>query len=551
MTPKAQRTLAGIALIALVCLAATAQTNVASSGAEAVAAASPAFELADVHPTPPTTTPWMTGGNLHGDRYLLHNATMVDIISLAYGIEDEDNIVGGPAWIDFDRFDISALAPRGASPNDIKLMLRTLLADRFKLAVHNDSHPRPSYVLRVQKGHSKLRRANAVETSRLEERDTPANTGPATYTVSGHNQTMAQLANVLQRSAGSYLPRPVVDATGLKGGWDFNLSWTRQPSSGGLSVFDALSKQLGLKLTLEKSPSPVLTVDSVSRKPTPNAPDIDNTLPPPPLPEFDVAVLKPSKPGSQFNAKINGNQITATGVTLKFFVAFAYGINDKSEDLIVNAPKFFAQDHWDLIAKAAPEALAIGPDGKPEVDFDLLPHMVQTMLKDRFQMRSHLEDRIIPALTLVAAHPKMNKADPSNRSSCREGPGTDGKDPRIDNPILGRLISCQNMTMGEFAAELPTLADGYVFTPVLDATGLADAYDFTVSFSRTGDLHSSLPSPAADSSSSTEVAVQSDPSGGLSLEDALARQLGIKLEKRKRTIAVLVIDHIEETPTAN
>jgi uncharacterized protein (TIGR03435 family) len=551
MTPSAQRTLASIALYALVSLPSFAQSTRPDSFATQVA---PAFEIADIQPTPPTTTPWMTGGKLHGDRYLLHNATMVDMISLAYGIDDEDNILGGPSWIDFDRFDISARTPRGTSPNDLRLMLRALLADRFKLIVHNDSHPRPSYVLRVDKDGPKFKQAAADEPSSIEEhhtRDADSAAGvPISNFVIGHNRTMAQFAAMLQQSAASYLAKPIMDATELKGGWDFSLNWTLNPSPDGLSILEALSRQLGLKLTLERSPAPVLAVDSVNRSPTPNPPGIDKILPPPPAPEFDVAILKPSKPGAQFDAKIQGNQITATSVTLKFFIAFAYGINEKSNNLIVNAPKFLGQDRWDLLAKAAPEALTIGHDGKPEVDFDLLPRMVQTMLKERFQMRSHLEDRTINALTLVAVHPKMKRADPLNRSSCKEGPGPDGKDPRIENPILARLISCQNMTMTEFAAELPTYAEGYVFTPVLDATGLTDAYDFTLSFSRTGDLNSSLP-PVGGSHDAPGVITPSDPNGSLTLEDAMIRQLGIKLEERKRPIPVLIIDHIDEQPTEN
>jgi uncharacterized protein (TIGR03435 family) len=555
MTPKAQRTLARIVLLALVSIPALAQSTGAASSVAQIKSgpAAPAFELADVHPTPPTTTPWMTGGMLHGERYLLHNATMVDMISLAYGVADE-NILGGPAWLDFDRFDISARAPRGTSPDDIQLMLRALLADRFKLVVHNDTHSLPSYVLRVEKTGPKFKQADESEPSEDQEHHTPTNLPPGTpayYSVSGHNRAMAQLAAMLAQSASPYLPKPVVDATGLKGGWDFDLKWTWNPSPDGLSIFDALSRQLGLKLSLEQYPTPVVIVDSANQKPTPNPPGIDKALPPPPPAEFEVVVLKPSKPGAQMSAHITGDQITATAVTLKFFVDFAYNINENDSDLIVNAPKFFDHDHWDLLAKAAPEALATGPDGKPRFDFDLLPHMVQTMLNERFQMKSHLEDRTIDAFTLVAANPKMKKADPLNRSGCKEGPGPDGKDPRIANPILGRLLTCLNMTMAEFAQELPDLANGYVFTPLLDATGLTGAYDFTLSFSTAGALHSSTPPPPTGSNESASATTQSDPNGGLSLQDAIARQLGIKLEKRKRPIPVLVIDHIEQQPTEN
>jgi uncharacterized protein (TIGR03435 family) len=554
MTPKAQRTLACIALLALLSIPAPAQsTSAQSAEPQAKIDTAAAFELADVHPTPPTTTPWMTGGVLHGDRYLLHNATMVDIISLAYGL-DEENILGGPAWIDFDRFDISARAARGTSPDGIKLMLRDLLARRFHLVIGNDTRPLPSYVLRVEKAGLKLQQADESEASEDQQHHTPTNLAPGTpayYSVSGHNRTMAQLVAMLQQAASPYLPKPVVDATNLKGGWDFDLKWTWKPSPGGLSIFDALSRQLGLKLTLEPYPTPVVLVDSVNQRPTPNVPGIDKALPPPPPSEFEVVVLKPSKPGEQMSAHATGDQITSTAVTLKFFVDYAYHINQNDDDLIVNAPKFFDRDHWDLLAKAAPEALATGPDGRPRFDYDLLPHMVQAMLNERFQMKSHLEDRTIDAFTLVAANPKLKKADPLNRSGCKEGPGPDGKDPRIVNPVLGRLLTCLNMTMGEFAQELPDYATAYVFTPVLDATGLTGAYDFTLSFSTPGALQGNTPPLPTFTTEPAGTPTQSDPNGGLSLPDAMARQLGIKLEKRKRPVPVLVIDHIEEQPTEN
>jgi uncharacterized protein (TIGR03435 family) len=512
----------------------------------------PTFELADVHSSPHTATPYFTGGRLHGDRYMLHNATMVDMISLAYGM-DQDNVLSGPAWLDTDRFDVYASAPRTTSPDDIKLMLQTLLADRFHLVVHQDTHPLPSYVLRVDKGGLKMKEADSSEASSLEEHHTPTNNPPgvpAYYSVTCHNRTMDQIREMLQGFASAYLPKPVVDATGLKGGYDFDLHWTWKPAPDGLTIFDAVQKQLGLKLALEQYATPVVVVDSVNEKPTPNAPGLEKALPPPPPAEFDVAVLIPSKPDAQMQARITGNQITASGLTLKFLISYAWNLNPNDDELIANAPKFLNQEHWDLLAKAAPEAQAIGPDGKPQFDFDLLPHMVQTMLAERFKMQSHMEDRPIDAFTLVAVNPKMKKADPLNRTRCKEGPGPDGKDPRIANPILGRLLYCQNMTMAQLAEQLPSLAGGYVFTPVLDATGLKDAYDFTLSFSTAGQLRS-VPPPSTSLTPGNDQSTAPDPNGGLSLPDAMAKQLGVKLEKQRRPSPVLVIDHIEEKPTDN
>lgn len=103
------------------------------------------------------------------------------------------------------------------------------------------------------------------------------------------------------------------------------------------------------------------------------------------------------------------------------------------------------------------------------------------------------------------------------------------------------------MTIAQFAEQLPNLANGYVHTPVLDSTGLTDPYDFTLSFSAMGVLQNGVPGqqPATGESNA------SDPSGGVSLPDAMNKQLGIKMEMKKRPMQVLVIDQVEEKPTEN
>ncbi|HUD22988.1 MAG TPA: TIGR03435 family protein, partial [Acidobacteriaceae bacterium] len=86
-------------------------------------------------------------------------------------------------------------------------------------------------------------------------------------------------------------------------------------------------------------------------------------------------------------------------------------------------------------------------------------------------------------------------------------------------------------------------------TPVLDSTGLKDAYDFTLSFSSAGQLGGAKPPSSASANNDPSSAV--DPTGGLSLPDAINKQLGVKMIKEKRPSPVLVIDHIEEKPTDN
>jgi uncharacterized protein (TIGR03435 family) len=513
----------------------------------------PAFQIADVHSSPRSNTPFMRGGDLHGDSYIVRQATMVDLIANAYGMEREA-VLSGPAWLDIDRFEISAKAPRTTSPEDVKLMLRDLLADRFKLVVHNDVKDLPAFVLSVGKGGSKLKESDGSGESGCGPNPAapPPAPGPTSYIwVSCHNMTSADIARNLHQMAGGYLTNPVADLTGLKGSYDFNIKWTGRGAlaaagADGISIFDAVDKQLGLKLEAKSAPLPVLVVDSVNEKPTPNAPGIDKALPPQPPAAFAVGVIKPSPPDAKgLSLQVRGGQITVTNATIQFLITWAWGLNPNDKEALVGAPKWLDQDHYDILGKMAANS-APAAKGAPPVDFDDLQQMVRTFVTERFELKSHMEDHLADAYTLVAASPKLKKGDPTMRTGCKEGPGPDGKDPRIANPILGRLITCQNMTMTELGDELRTLAGGYIYYPVLDSTGLEGGYDFTLSFSPIQSLNAPKPAPTGGDSSAA-----SDPSGAISLFDAINKQLGLKLEKQRRPEPALVIDHIDEKPTEN
>ena len=121
------RAFTSVGFVALFSGAAFGQAGITASGTSA-----PAFEAADVHVSAKSRMPSMAAGGLRGTRYLVRQATMVDLISLAYDI-DNDKILGGPSWLDTDRFDVSARAPSGSAPEQAKLMLQTLLAERFSL----------------------------------------------------------------------------------------------------------------------------------------------------------------------------------------------------------------------------------------------------------------------------------------------------------------------------------------------------------------------------------------------------------------------------------
>jgi uncharacterized protein (TIGR03435 family) len=107
------------------------------------------------------------------------------------------------------------------------------------------------------------------------------------------------------------------------------------------------------------------------------------------------------------------------------------------------------------------------------------------------------------------------------------------------------------MTMAQLAEDLQRMAPGYIHNPVVDATGLEGAYDFTLSFTPIGLLMGGRGRGGDAGPPAGGAPAASDPTGGLSLFDAVNKQVGLKLEMHKRTMPVLVIDHVEEKPTDN
>jgi uncharacterized protein (TIGR03435 family) len=177
--------------------------------------------------------------------------------------------------------------------------------------------------------------------------------------------------------------------------------------------------------------------------------------------------------------------------------------------------------------------------------------MLRNLLIERFKIQSHAEMRPSTAFILTAVKPKMKKADPENRTAYHEGPGADGKDPRITNPVAGRLVSAENMTMKDLAQNLPMMAGGYIQgATVYDETGLDGAFDFTLNFSAAGMVNGGMRIGRGGDGVAAPATGASDPSGAISLYDALEK-LGLKLQKTKRPAQVLVIDHIEPKPIEN
>jgi uncharacterized protein (TIGR03435 family) len=241
----------------------------------------------------------MQGGLFRSGRYELRQATLMDLIKTAYAV-DPDTIFGGPPWLDWDRFDISAKAPPSTSQETARLMLRNLLADRFQLVLHEDRRPQPAFVLSRGKGPLKLRRAeDAGSTGCHAEPPPKAPPGePPLIAASCRGVTMEAFATLLRESSAEYVQYPVVNTTGLEGTWDFDFRWTpRGPlmgGRGGISLFEAMEKQLGIKLEAHTMPLPALVVDSVNRNPRANSTGaLANAGASEPV-EFEVASVRPN-----------------------------------------------------------------------------------------------------------------------------------------------------------------------------------------------------------------------------------------------------------------
>jgi uncharacterized protein (TIGR03435 family) len=233
--------------------------------------AKPQFEVATIKPSNPETQG--RGFRVRGREFSTINTTLSSLITFAYGLHPKQ-IVGAPAWIDTDKFDITAQPDEPGRPNDKqwKEMLQGLLADRFQLKFHHDKRELPVYALEVAKSGSKLTKSQG------DPNGLPGMFFRGLGALPATNATMQDFAGLLQSAV---LDRPVVDQTGLTGRWDFTLNWTPDESQFvgmGIKVpapsdkpdappglFTAVQEQLGLKLDSIKAPVDVLAIDHVEK----------------------------------------------------------------------------------------------------------------------------------------------------------------------------------------------------------------------------------------------------------------------------------------------
>jgi uncharacterized protein (TIGR03435 family) len=213
----------------------------------------PAFEVASVKRVRDYSPLATMNGDISHGRLTLNNAHIKQMIAVAYEIQSV-RIEGGPGWIDSDQFEILARAEDPETTDkQVRVMLQALLEERFKLRIHRETKILPSYTLRTTPGGARLEQAQQEGTDRC---DRTMEAGR--YELECRHVQIVTLTNALA----ILLRGPVVDQTGLKGDYDFVLSWEGDdPYS---AVPDAMEK-FGLKLEMKKVPTEVLVIDSVER----------------------------------------------------------------------------------------------------------------------------------------------------------------------------------------------------------------------------------------------------------------------------------------------
>jgi uncharacterized protein (TIGR03435 family) len=246
----------------------------------------PAFDVVSVKPSAATND--QTASFVQpGARYTAINMTLRMLVKTAYGVHD-DQVVGGPAWIGTERFDIAAKAegnpPGSVFRDQARLMLRHALADRFKLVLRSERREIPSYALVVARTDGRLgpqlTRSEAGECSGAPKAVLAAPNAPepnfpmpcgSGFSRSAHVGARAMEFSTLVTSISSWADRVVFDRSGLMGKFDWDLQWSMEPLTPdaarppGVSLFTALREQLGLRLESQRGMADVIVVDGVER----------------------------------------------------------------------------------------------------------------------------------------------------------------------------------------------------------------------------------------------------------------------------------------------
>jgi uncharacterized protein (TIGR03435 family) len=235
-------------------------------------------------------------------------------------------------------------------------------------------------------------------------------------------------------------------------------------------------------------------------------------------PAFEVATIKPSKPDTRGpGIGLNGQQFTTIGTSLSFLMTFAYGIHARQ---IVGAPGWVESDKWDWAGK---------PEGGGMPNTTQLKTMIQKLLVERYGLKFHKEKRELSVFVLLPG-----KTGPKMTPSAADTNGV----PTLGFRRLGDFFA-RNASMSDVAQ---TLQATVMDRPVVDQTGLAGRFDFTLTWTPDESQFTAIaakpPAPAADKDAPPD------------LFTAIQQQIGLRLESTKASVEVYVIDHVEK-PSEN
>jgi uncharacterized protein (TIGR03435 family) len=276
-------------------------TAIAILSAFARVHAADTFEVASVKPSPPIPA---NGGVYFGParggpgtpdpgQITWTYARFIDLLTTAYDVQIYQ--INGPAWMASERYDIQVKLAPGTTQNQVRLMWKNLLAERFGLMLHHESKEFQVEELVAAKAGHKLKESDddpafaltgeppklkdgALLTPGLVSRIMPGANGLNVQTVA-RAQPLSKLTGMLTNVVG----RPVLNKTGLAGTYDFTLDFTapapprqpradapEHPAESGPEISAAIEQQLGLKLVAAKARLDTLIIDKIEKTPTAN-----------------------------------------------------------------------------------------------------------------------------------------------------------------------------------------------------------------------------------------------------------------------------------------
>jgi bla regulator protein BlaR1 len=510
------------------------------------------FEVASVKPYAGPGFPNSFAMQRSGGRIRWTN-TLMGLVMYAYRIEAFQET--GMAHVPYSFWVIDAKTSPDATDDQIRLMVQSLLAERFKFRAHREKRQLAGYALMAAKGGVKIKaiapdaapeplpewfaRGGDALSKNIEGKILATMEGKGITAITGRRITIAQLVQTLE----DRLRAPVLDQTGLTGQYYFafkSVSVDAPPNADSdasilaPTLFDALKESLGLRLEKQTVPVDMLVVDHVEKTPT------DNFDPPvqapqtPPL-RFDVASVKPNNSGraGTDGFEVAHGSLTVKNVSLKMLLESAYQIEGAR---ISGGPPWMNSDRFDVIAK--------GPSTATKAE---VWSMLRTLLAERFGVQLNRETKELPiySMKLAKGGPKMKKRDGVDCGGASESAPPLGQPfvapcggvVRVWGPQGGVMVG-QRVSISGIAQALSSIVD----RPVVDHSGLSGAYDVELRWTPDGYQFAGGPGEEKPRSESAEP--------GPSLYASVQEQLGLKLVAAKGLVEILVIDRAQR-PTGN